>query len=495
MNRSAGILLPISSLPSPYGIGCFDSSAYAFVDFLAEAGQSYWQILPLGPTGYGDSPYQSYATFAGNPYYIDLEDFIRRGWLTREECDEADLQASPHRVDYERQYNRRFPLLRQAFERSYVQNDPDYVSFCEETPWLSDYTLFMALKDQHHGAAFCDWEEGLRCRHPEALAQARARLRASVDFYAFLQYHFYRQWSALKAYANGKGVHVIGDIPIYVAYDSADVWSHPELFQLDGGGRPTAVAGCPPDGFSADGQLWGNPLYAWPAHAETGYAWWIARLSHCFRLYDVVRIDHFRGFDEYYAIPYGHKTAREGRWEQGPGISLFQAVKDALGHRAVIAEDLGFITDSVRQLVRDSGFANMKVLEFAFDARDTGGSSEHMPHHYGENCVAYTGTHDNQTLASWLTTISESERAQVRGYLCDHFTPQHLLGKSLIALIMRSKARLCVVPLQDWLGLDDESRVNTPSTAEGNWQWRMSAGSTNDSLAREMRYMTKIYGR
>ncbi len=495
MNRSAGILLPISSLPSPYGIGCFDSSAYAFVDFLAEAGQSYWQILPLGPTSYGDSPYQSYSTFAGNPYYIDLEDFIGRGWLTREECDEADLQSSPHRVDYERQYSHRLPLLRRAFERSHIQNDPDYVRFCEETPWLSDYTLFMALKDRHHGAAFGDWDEGLRRRHPEALAQAHAELGAHVDFYAFLQYHFYRQWTSLKAYANGKGVHIIGDIPIYVAYDSADVWAHPELFQLDGNGRPVAVAGCPPDGFSADGQLWGNPLYAWHVHAETGYAWWISRLSHCFRLYDVVRIDHFRGFDEYYAIPYGHETAREGHWEQGPGMALFQAVKDVLGYKEVIAEDLGFITDSVRRLVRDSGFANMKVLEFAFDARDTGGSSEHMPHHYGENCVAYTGTHDNQTLASWFTTISEPEREQVRGYLCDHFTPQHLLGKSLIALIMRSKAHLCIVPLQDWLGLGDESRVNTPSTVGHNWQWRMSAGSTNDSLAREIRYMTKIYGR
>ncbi len=495
MKRSSGILLPIFSLPSPYGIGCFDSEAYRFVDFLAEAGQSYWQILPLGPTSYGDSPYQSFSTFAGNPYYIDLGDFIGRGWLTSEACNEANLQGSPHRVDYDRQYSRRYPLLRRAFEQSRDEPVPELDRFKNESPWLSDYALFMALKDAHGGAPWYEWDEPLRHRHPSALEKARADLQDGIAFHVFLQYHFHRQWYALKAYATEKGIRIIGDIPIYVAYDSADVWTHPELFQLDDAKRPRAVAGCPPDGFSPDGQLWGNPLYDWKVHADTGFAWWIKRLAHCFSLFDVVRIDHFRGFDEYFSIPYGDKTAHNGHWERGPGMALFQAVRDLLGEKAVIAEDLGFMTDSVRQLVKDSGFPGMKVLQFAFDARDSGSESEHLPHSYEENCVAYTGTHDNQTLASWLTTITEEERDRVRGYLCDRCTPPHLLPRSLIALLLRSPARLCVIPMPDWLGLGDESRINTPASAEGNWQWRMSAGSAGGSLAREIKFMTSIYGR
>lgn len=495
MKRSSGILLPIFSLPSPYGIGCFDSEAYRFVDFLAEAGQSCWQILPLGPTSYGDSPYQSFSTFAGNPYFIDLGDFIGRGWLTCEECNEAGLQISPHKVDYDRQYNRRYPLLRRAFEQSRDEPDPELDRFKNESPWLSDYALYMALKDVHSGAAWYEWDEPLRHRHPQALDKARDELRYGMDFYTFLQYHFYRQWHALKAYANEKGIRIIGDIPIYVAYDSADVWAHPELFQLNENKQPRAVAGCPPDGFSPDGQLWGNPLYDWKAHADTGFGWWIKRLAHCFSLFDVVRIDHFRGFDEYFSIPYGDTTAHGGHWEKGPGMKLFRMVEQSLGRHEVIAEDLGFMTDSVRQLVRDSGFPGMKVLQFAFDSRDTGGSGEHLPHNYSENCVAYTGTHDNQTLASWFTTITEGEREQVRGYLCDRFTPPHLLPRSLIALLMRSCTPLCMIPMQDWLGLGDESRINTPASAESNWQWRMSAGSAGASLAREIRFMTRIYGR
>ena len=495
MKPSAGILLPIFSLPSPYGIGCFDSEAYRFVDFLSEAGQSYWQILPLGPTGYGDSPYQSFSTFAGNPYFIDLEDFIGRGWLTRDECNQADLQASPHRVDYHRQYTCRYPLLRRAFERSRKESDPGLENFKNQSPRLSDDALFMALKEAHGGAAWYEWEEVLRHRHPEALEKAYTEHREAVDFHMFLQYHFHRQWHALKAYANEKGIRIIGDIPIYVAYDSADVWTHPELFQLDQDNHPLAVAGCPPDGFSPDGQLWGNPLYNWKVHADTGFAWWIKRLAHCFSLYDVVRIDHFRGFDEYFSIPYGDISARNGHWEKGPGMALFEAVRNLLGEKPVIAEDLGFMTDSVRELVKDSGFPGMRVLQFAFDARDVGGEGEHLPHNYPENCVAYTGTHDNQTLTSWFSTISEDERQQVRGYLCDRCTPPHLLPRSLIALLLRSRARLCIIPMQDWLGLGDESRINTPASGENNWQWRMSAGSAGESLAREIKFMTRIYGR
>lgn len=495
MKRSAGILLPVFSLPSPYGIGCFDESAYRFVDWLSRAGQSYWQILPLGPTGYGDSPYQSFSTFAGNPYFISLEALIREGLLTKAECESADLQSAADRVDYRKLYDNRYPLLRKAYERSNIAENPDYSAFCAENGWLEDYALFMALKDAHGGAAWSEWEEELRLREPAAIERSKTTLADEIGFYKFLQYHFYRQWNRLRQYANRKGIKIIGDLPIYVALDSADTWASPELFQLDRTHRPIAVAGCPPDGFSADGQLWGNPLYDWEKHRASGYRWWIDRLAHSFRLCDVVRIDHFRGFDEYYAIPYVDKTAKGGRWERGPGIELFRAVEHALGKRAVIAEDLGFMTDSVRRLVAQSSFPNMKVLEFAFDRRDTGSQSDHLPHNYPKNCVAYTGTHDNQTLASWFGTITDAERQMARDYLCDHHTPDSLLGRSLIALLMRSGASLCIIPMQDHLGLDDRSRTNTPSTLGGNWQWRMTAQSIDDALADEICRMTKRFGR
>ncbi len=494
MKRSSGILLPLFSLPSPYGIGCLDSEAYRFVDFLSDAGQSFWQILPLSPTGFGDSPYQSFASFAGSPLYLDLEDFIQKGWLTRDECNEAGLQTNPNKVDYGLQYERRLPLLRKAFEHSRGESDPLADRFVKETPWLDSAVLFMALKDAHHGAPWYEWAPELRHSLPDALFQARERYAEDIAFHTFLQYHFHRQWMALKEYAHQKGVAIIGDLPIYVADDSADVWSHPELFQLNGEKRPSAVAGCPPDGFSPNGQLWGNPLYNWHTHAATGYNWWLKRLEQGFSLFDVIRIDHFRGFDAYYAIPADRSDAHGGHWEPGPGMDFFRAVRQSLGERNIIVEDLGFVTDSVRTLVRESGFPNMKVLEFAFDLRD-GSSSEHIPHRYPENCVAYTGTHDNQTLAGWLKSLSGEEIANIRGYLGDHFTPIHCLPRSLIALLMRSPAHLTVIPMQDWLGLDDESRINTPSTSEGNWCWRMSAGSANPTLAREIRHMTDLFDR
>ena len=495
MKRSSGILLPIFSLPSPYGIGCFDSEAYRFVDFLSAAGQSYWQILPLGPTGYGDSPYQAFSTFAGNPYFIDLGEFIERGWLTREACNDGGLQSAPNRIDYNRQYRHRYPLLRQAFYQSKQTHDPELAHFAEYSPWVSDFALFMALKEAHGGAAWYTWQETLKFRHPQALEAAKADLKDSVDFHIFLQYHFYRQWQHLKDYANQKNIRIIGDIPIYVAHDSSDVWVHPQLFQLDNERQPVAVAGCPPDGFSPDGQRWGNPLYDWTYHADTGFTWWIQRLTHCFSLYDVVRIDHFRGFDEYFSIPYGDTTAHNGHWEKGPGMALFDAFRKHSGEQSIIAEDLGFMTDSVRRLVQESGFPGMRVLQFAFDLRDSGGQQEHMPHNYPQSCVAYTGTHDNQTLSAWLSTITEAEREQVRGYLSDRCSPPHLLIRSLIALLFRSSAQLCVIPMQDWLGLGDESRINIPASSEGNWQWRMSAGSASDATAKEIRYFTSFFGR
>ncbi|MBP1544520.1 MAG: 4-alpha-glucanotransferase [Oscillospiraceae bacterium] len=493
MKRGAGVLLHISSLPSRYGIGCLDSSAYRFVDFLKASGQSFWQILPLGQTGYGDSPYQSFSAFAGNPYFISLDGFIKDGILTEKEC--RCCEGSVRYVDYDSLYRKRYKLLRKAYKACRSAYRSDAESFCTDSPWLSDYALFMAVKDSFGGAPLSQWDRDIRMREPDAVKMYTERLSDDIGFYSFLQYVFFRQWSALRAYANGKGIRIIGDIPIYAAADSADVWASPQLFQLDSERIPSAVAGCPPDGFAADGQLWGNPLYDWEAHRSTGYSWWISRMAHCFRLYDVVRIDHFRGFDEYYSIPYGESTARNGSWKKGPSMELFNAIEAALGRRDVIAEDLGFVTDSVRKLVKDSGFPNMRVLQFAFDSRDTGSSTDYLPHSYPENCAVYTGTHDNSTIAGWLKAITPAERNMVRRYLCDRHTPDSELHLSLIALLLRSRAALCIIPMQDWLGLPDSCRMNTPSTLGGNWRWRVTRQELSDRLCRTMRRFTEIYGR
>lgn len=473
MNRGAGILLPITSLPSKYGIGCFSKSAYEFVDWLKEAGQCYWQILPLVPTSFGDSPYQSFSTYAGNPYFISLEELIEEGILTEEECGSVDFGGDPKDIDYEKMYLGRYPLLRKAYERSKVSENEEYLKFVEENGWwLKDYALFMAVKERFEGKPWTEWAEDIRLRWGNAMDYYRREQYYEIEFHQYLQYLFHRQWTKLKAYANENGVKIIGDIPIYVAMDSADAWARPELFQLDENNVPVAVAGCPPDGFAADGQLWGNPLYRWDYHESTGYQWWMERLGYSFKMYDVVRIDHFRGFDEYYSIPYGAKTAKTGTWEKGPGIKLFNRMKEVIGEQEVIAEDLGYVTDSVRQLVRDSGFPGMKVLEFAFDSRDTGSASDYLPHNYTENCVAYTGTHDNETLAGWFGSITKEEMAMAREYLCDQYTPGKYLHKPMIGLIMRSRARLCVIPMQDYLGYDNSCRMNKPSTVGTNEQSR-----------------------
>ena len=406
MNRSAGILLSVTSLPGRYGIGCFSKSAYDFVDWLREAGQTCWQILPLGPTSYGDSPYQSFSTFAGNPYFISLEELTEEGVLTKKECQSADFGKRADDIDYEKIYKNRYPLLHKAYERSRISEDPDYVCFAEENRWwLADYALFMAVKDRFGGAPWTEWAEDIRLRRDYAMDYYRRELYFDIEFQQYLQYKFFSQWKKLKAYANEKGIQIIGDIPIYVAMDSADAWAHPELFQLDERNMPAAVAGCPPDGFSATGQLWGNPLYRWEYHKSTGYDWWMSRMWFCFQMYDVVRIDHFRGFDEYYSIPYGEETAVNGHWEKGPGIDLFRCMEQRLGKHQVIAEDLGYVTDSVRKMVQESGFPGMKVLEFAFDSRDSGSASDYLPHNYVENSAAYTGTGDRSVpmhgTASW----------------------------------------------------------------------------------------------
>ncbi len=496
MKRSAGILLPITSLPSRYGIGCFSKSAYDFIDWLKEAGQTYWQILPLGPTSYGDSPYQSFSTFAGNPYFISLEALIEEGVLTEEECEEADFGSQLEDIDYEKLYQNRYPLLRKAYERSKVSENADYLRFVEENKWwLSDYALFMAVKDRFEGVAWTQWAEDIRLRWGFAMDYYRRELYFEIEFQQYMQFKFFEQWRRLKAYANQKGIALIGDIPIYVAMDSADTWAHPELFQLDEQNVPCAVAGCPPDGFSADGQLWGNPLYRWEYHKQTGYEWWVSRLAYCFRLYDVVRIDHFRGFDEYYSIPYGSESAKIGHWEKGPGIELFRCVEQRLGWHEVIAEDLGYVTDSVRQLVADSGFPGMKVLEFAFDSRDSGSANDYLPHNYMENSVAYTGTHDNETICGWFESISKAEQQMAREYLCDLYTPKELLYKAFIALVMRSNAKTCIIPMQDYLGYDNTCRINTPSTVGTNWRWRLTEEDLSKELQEEILGIAKRYGR
>lgn len=496
MKRTAGILLPISSLPSRHGIGCFSKSAYHFVDWLKEAGQTFWQILPLGPTGYGDSPYQSFSTFAGNPYFISLDTLVSEGLLAADECDSTDFGYREDDIDYKKLYDNRYPLLRKAYQRSHIADDPTYRRFAEENAWwLSDYALFMAVKNHLGGIPWQEWPRDICLRTPSAMESWRSRLQDEIGFQQFMQFKFHTQWHALKDYANTNGIRIIGDLPIYVAMDSADVWAGPELFQLDENRVPLAVAGCPPDGFSAAGQLWGNPLYRWDHHRETGYAWWLSRLEYCFRLYDVVRIDHFRGFDEYFSIPYGADSAVGGHWEKGPGIDLFRCLKEQMGKPEVIAEDLGYVTDSVRRLVADTGFPGMKVLEFAFDSRDTGSASDYLPHNYPENSVAYTGTHDNETIAGWFTSITENERTMARNYLCDRYTPENELYRSFIALVMRSKAATCIIPMQDYMGLDNRCRLNRPSSVGTNWRWRLKKEDLSDILQKEILSVVTRYGR
>ena len=504
--RESGILMPVSSLPGPYGIGCFGKEAEKFVDFLAAAGQKIWQILPLSPTGYGDSPYQSCSAFAGNPYFIDLDALKAEGLLTAAQLKAEPWGKDPLAVDYGTLYTSRYKILRAAYAAWCKQCEglhgcaryyPDayYAFTLENEDWLEDYALYMALKTANGMKSWTEWPREYRLRDGGALERFRAENEEEIGFWKFLQYEFAAQWKKVKAYANEKGIRIIGDIPIYVALDSADAWANPQMFQLDEDNIPTAVAGVPPDGFSPTGQLWGNPLYRWEKHRETGYQWWITRLWYCFELYDVVRIDHFRGFDEYFSIPYGSETAALGHWEKGPGIELFRAVEQALGKREIIAEDLGYMSETVRQLVRDSGFPGMKVLEFAFDSRDTGSASAYLPHNYPVNSVAYTGTHDNETLVSWYQTVTDAERAMVRDYLYDYATPEEQLYKSMIALILRSAAATCIVPMQDWLGLDNSARINKPSTVGQNWRWRLKKTQLTKKLQNDICQLTTRYGR
>ncbi|MDF2587829.1 MAG: 4-alpha-glucanotransferase [Anaerocolumna sp.] len=491
--RASGILLPIASLPSPYGIGTFSKCAYDFIDNLKAAGQKFWQILPIGPTGFGDSPYQSVSTYAGNPYFIDLDDLVQKGLLTKEECNSYDFYDNPRYINYEKIYRSRFILLRKAYDRSNIGNDKEFIKFKEDNAyWLHDYALYMAVKQFFHEVSWNEWDLDIRLRKPDALNLYRKELAEEIEFNQFIQYTFLRQWKKLKRYANESGIQIIGDIPIYVAFDSADTWSNPELFQLDDENNPIAVAGCPPDAFSATGQLWGNPLYNWNYLKQTGYDWWIKRISYCFQMYDVVRVDHFRGFDEYYSIPYGNPTAEFGKWEKGPGYDLFKEVHKQLGNVNIIAEDLGFLTDSVIEMVKQTGYPGMKVLEFAFDSRE---ESDYLPHNYHDNCIVYTGTHDNDTIKGWYQTITKEDRELSKEYLNNYHTKLCDIHWDFIRLAHQSVANICIIPMGDYLGLGSEARINIPSTIGNNWKWRLQEEDITNELILKIRKITKLYGR
>ena len=492
MRRGSGVLFPVFSLPSKYGIGTIGGEAKKFIDFLAKTEQNYWQILPVGPTSYGDSPYQSFSTFAGNPYLIDLELLIDDGILTKDECESVNWGNDPGRIDYARIYNNRFVVLRKAFERGYERDKNEVSKFTDEnSTWIEDYSLFMALKNHFGMKSWIEWDdEDIRLRRPGSVEKYSELLEDDIAFYKYLQYLFFRQWNELKKYAKSNKIKIIGDMPIYVAMDSADVWSSPGLFKLDENNMPVEVAGVPPDYFTADGQLWGNPLYRWDKMKEDGYGWWIRRLDGAVKLYDIIRIDHFRGFESYWSVPYGEKTAKNGRWIKGPGMDFVGTMTGWFKDTHFIAEDLGYLTPEVRKLLSDSGLPGMKVLEFAFDSREP---SNYLPHTYLPHCICYAGTHDNATLADWLNTADRSDIALAVRYLGLNKKEGYIRG--VIRGGMSSVAELFIAQMQDWLELGPEARINTPGTATGNWQWRIKSNSITKELIERMIYTTRIYGR
>ncbi|MDR0584620.1 MAG: 4-alpha-glucanotransferase [Treponema sp.] len=488
--RAAGVLLAVSSLPSPYGIGSFGGAAREWLRFLKEAGQRYWQILPLGPTGWGDSPYQSFSAFALSPYYIDLDTLIEQGLLSKAEVNEVNWGRTADRVDYAALYRRREPLLRKACGR--FRPDAAFDEFCAHNDfWLSDYCLFMALKKKNRGRSWLLWSERLRFRNKAALNTCRKRLAGDIHYHSFVQHLACAQWKAIKEYAGALGIRIIGDMPIYVAADSSDTWANGEYFQLDENRKLLRVAGCPPDPFSAEGQLWGNPLYRWDTLAQTGFAWWLSRLHLSLELYDVVRIDHFRGFESFYAIDAAAHDARHGEWVKGPGLAFIDALNRDLPGAAIIAEDLGYLTPEVRAMLKASGYPGMKVLQFAFDSREAG---DYMPFTYGRNSVVYTGTHDNPTSLGWF----KSARSDDVQRALDFFGVKNSRNGNwaFIRCALASVADTAIIPMQDYLGLDDRARMNTPSTlGVRNWRWRMRAGAANPALAGRIRRLTGIYGR
>ena len=492
MMRASGILNHVSSLPSPYGIGTFGAAAFEWIDFLEQAGQRYWQILPLGPTSFGDSPYQSFSTFAGNPYLIDLDLLAAENLLQKEEYEWIDWGNDPAQVDYEKLYCRRFSVLRLAFERAVLRDRQEIEQFrTEQAAWIEDYALFMALKGYFGGKSWDLWPTDIRSRDAQAMVYYRGLLAEEILFWVYLQYQFFNQWRAVRCYAKQKGVAIIGDLPIYVAMDSADVWANPTLFLLDADLRPAWVAGVPPDYFSPDGQKWGNPLYDWSAHQKTGYAWWIERIRATAQMIDLLRIDHFRGFASYYATPATSTHARDGHWEKGPGMAFFDAVHAALGEIPIIAEDLGVLTDDVCELLAESGFPGMKVLQFAF-----GGNPEdpYLPHNHIPNCVVYTGTHDNNTLVGWWENAArEAEKDSVMQYL--GVADETQACSQILRAAWGSVAELAVAPVQDFLELGETARMNEPSTLGKNWKFRLLPGMITQALAERVEVFSALYDR
>lgn len=493
MNRGSGIIMHIASLPGKYGIGTFGKEAYEFGDFLQKAGQRYWQILPLGPTSFGDSPYQSFSAFAGNPYFIDFNTLRKDGLLNEKDYDSINFGESLENIDYGLIFNEKLKILRKAYENFKLNKIEDLKEFQKkEAYWLDDYSLYMALKSHFALKSWQTWDEDIRLRKKEAISRYEVTLKDEINYWKFLQYEFYKQWKALKSYVNDLGIEIIGDMPIYVAEDSADVWGNPEAFLLDKKTlKPIQVAGCPPDIFAATGQLWGNPIYDWNYMEKTDYKWWVERIRQSLNLYDVLRIDHFKGFESYWSIPYGDPTAENGEWVKGPGIKIFNAIKDGLGDVNIIAEDLGTLTEETIKLRDDTGFPGMKILTFGFD---TDSSNPFLPHNYEKNFIVYTGTHDNDTVRGWIeTTAPKEEVKNAIEYL--NLTKEEGYNWGFIRGAWSSIADISIAQMQDFLNLGNKSRINLPSTLGDNWRWRVNENVLTGELAEKIYRITKIYGR
>jgi len=491
--RASGILLHPTSLPGPYGIGTLGKAAFDFIDFLARARQRYWKILPLGPTGYADSPYQCFSAHAGNPNLIDFNLLVREGYLEKKDLwGFPDLGDGP--IQFDLLQKARLPLLKKAFDRFSSSSDAMAKTRCrnfikEEYRWLNDYALFRAIKSYFAELPWYDWDEKARNRDPKTLNQLQSKLHESIEFHKFLQHLFFRQWRAVREYAHKRKIKIIGDIPLYIARDSADSWANTSIFEFDEQGKPLRVGGVPPDYFSETGQLWGNPLFRWKDCKEVVYAWWVDRIRTNLNLYDIIRIDHFRGFAAYWAVPFGEKTAVNGKWIPGPGIDFFTAMENALGDLPIIAEDLGVITPDVEKLRDSFGFPGMKILEFAFDSSE---ANDYLPHNYPKNCIVYTGTHDNDSVAAWFHSVSEEDQALVLEYL-------NSSGKEItwdfVRLAWASVALTAIAPMQDLLGLNESARMNLPGTITGNWLWRAKSTDFTPDLATRLARLTELYGR
>lgn len=488
--RASGVLMHISSLPGNTGIGTLGEEAYKFIDFLKASGQTYWQVLPLCPTGYGDSPYQSFSTFAGNPYFIDFDFLCKDGLLKKEDYSHIDWGDNAEKVDFEKIFNNRFVVLKKAFE-NFVSDD-DYINFCKENDfWLDDFALYMALKDKNHGRPWNEWEKDIVLRKKDVIATVKKELNSEIEFYKAIQFFFFKQWMQLKCYANSSGIKIIGDIPIYVAGDSADVWANPKQFLLDEDCNPIDVAGCPPDAFSDEGQLWGNPLYNWDYMKKDGYSWWKKRIEHLCNMCDIIRIDHFRGFESYYCIPSDSKTAKIGEWRKGPGIEFFREIEKSLGKKEIIAEDLGFLTPAVKKMLKQSKYPGMKVLQFAFDTDE---ENDYLLHNFTKNSVAYTGTHDNDTIIGYMTkTAPRKTRKRARDYLS--LTRKEGYNWGMMKAVLSSNSDTAIVTMQDLLGLGNDARMNYPSTTNGNWQWRANSDYITEELTAKLLYYTGLYQR